>query len=340
MRLAHGLPGRDQRTGLASPRHQARTLTPAGRCVVRPVDALTTATAQVVPFACACDDVWFLTNSAGETILQSRPEPLVRVGPNRLQNTAFLAGTTRNTRMRAGAGTEDDDEGRSRLASDRDGPSHLTDDGSDERTDRGHRHRSRGRPQPHRRAPPAGDRSDEPLQKSRSARGYHRPPGTMVDLAEAMSSDSGTSARRPHRGAIAAAADQVAKWEAVNDRHAIAVARTRRQRRAHPAGHPAPAGRRGAPVPPSGSSRSAAGGTSSASTTECAASTGTPSPCYGARIGNRAMTHKKDRTAPRSVTPKRRRDHDDQQPRGAGTRRSGTASTGGSAHTCNATPRS
>ena len=28
------------------------------------------------------------------------------------------------------------------------------------------------------------------------------------------------------RGAIAAAADQVAKWEAVNDRHAIAVART------------------------------------------------------------------------------------------------------------------
>ena len=30
----------------------------AGRCVVRPVDALTTATARVVPFAYACDDVW------------------------------------------------------------------------------------------------------------------------------------------------------------------------------------------------------------------------------------------------------------------------------------------
>ena len=35
---------------------QARPLPPAGRCVVRPIDALTTATAWVVPFACACDD--------------------------------------------------------------------------------------------------------------------------------------------------------------------------------------------------------------------------------------------------------------------------------------------
>ncbi len=36
--------------------HHARTLALAGRCVVRPVDALATATMQVVPFACACDD--------------------------------------------------------------------------------------------------------------------------------------------------------------------------------------------------------------------------------------------------------------------------------------------
>ena len=34
----------------------ARTLALAGRCVVRPVDALATATMQVVPLACACDD--------------------------------------------------------------------------------------------------------------------------------------------------------------------------------------------------------------------------------------------------------------------------------------------
>ena len=39
----------------------------AGRCVVRPVDALTTAmaTAQVVPFACACDDVRNSCSSPG-----------------------------------------------------------------------------------------------------------------------------------------------------------------------------------------------------------------------------------------------------------------------------------
>ena len=36
--------------------HHAHTLALAGRCVVRPVDALATATMQVVPFACACDD--------------------------------------------------------------------------------------------------------------------------------------------------------------------------------------------------------------------------------------------------------------------------------------------
>ena len=56
MRLAHGFPvassGRvssSRGTGLAP-------LAPAGRCVGRPIDALTTATARVVPFACACDD--------------------------------------------------------------------------------------------------------------------------------------------------------------------------------------------------------------------------------------------------------------------------------------------
>ena len=99
--------------------------------------------------------LWFLTNSAGET-RQSRPEPLVRGGANRRKNTAFVAGTTRNTRMRAGAGTEDDDEGRSRLASDQDGPTAPDGRPGDERTDRGHRRAAGGRPQPDRRAPPPG----------------------------------------------------------------------------------------------------------------------------------------------------------------------------------------
>ena len=44
--------------GSCEPSHPAHTLALAGRCVVRPVDALTTATARVVPFAYACDDVW------------------------------------------------------------------------------------------------------------------------------------------------------------------------------------------------------------------------------------------------------------------------------------------
>ena len=44
--------------GSCEPWHPAHTLALAGRCVVRPVDALTTATTRVVPFACACDDVW------------------------------------------------------------------------------------------------------------------------------------------------------------------------------------------------------------------------------------------------------------------------------------------
>ena len=44
--------------GSCEPWHPAHTLALAGRYVVRPVDALTTATTRVVPFACACDDVW------------------------------------------------------------------------------------------------------------------------------------------------------------------------------------------------------------------------------------------------------------------------------------------
>ena len=45
--------------------HQARTLALAGRCVVTPVDALTTATVRVVPFACACDGVRHSCSSPG-----------------------------------------------------------------------------------------------------------------------------------------------------------------------------------------------------------------------------------------------------------------------------------
>ena len=65
MRLAHGLAGCDQRAGLASRGTRLHTLALAGRCFVRPVDALTTATARVVPFACACDDVWHSCSSVG-----------------------------------------------------------------------------------------------------------------------------------------------------------------------------------------------------------------------------------------------------------------------------------
>ena len=51
--------------GSCEPSHPAHTLALAGRCVVRPVDALTTATARVVPFACACDDVWHSCSFVG-----------------------------------------------------------------------------------------------------------------------------------------------------------------------------------------------------------------------------------------------------------------------------------
>ena len=51
--------------GSCEPSHPAHTLPLAGRCVVRPVDALTTATARVVPFAYACDDVWHSCSFVG-----------------------------------------------------------------------------------------------------------------------------------------------------------------------------------------------------------------------------------------------------------------------------------
>ena len=51
--------------GFREPWHQARTLAPAGRCVVRPVDALATATARVIPFACACDNIRHSCSSPG-----------------------------------------------------------------------------------------------------------------------------------------------------------------------------------------------------------------------------------------------------------------------------------
>ena len=50
------VPGHNQRAGLRELWHQVQTHAPAGRCVGRPVDALPTATARVVPFAFACAD--------------------------------------------------------------------------------------------------------------------------------------------------------------------------------------------------------------------------------------------------------------------------------------------
>ena len=65
MRLAHGFPARDQRAGLTSPGTWLAPLRRPGRCVVRPVDALATATARVVLFACACDDIRNSCSSPG-----------------------------------------------------------------------------------------------------------------------------------------------------------------------------------------------------------------------------------------------------------------------------------
>ena len=59
--------------GTREPWHQARTLAPAGRSVVRPADALTTATAWVVPFAYACDDVQHCCSFVG--VIGIRPLP-------------------------------------------------------------------------------------------------------------------------------------------------------------------------------------------------------------------------------------------------------------------------
>ena len=65
MRLATRVPGHGERMGLASCGTQLAPVRRTGRCVVRPVYALATATARVVPFACACDDVRHSCSSAG-----------------------------------------------------------------------------------------------------------------------------------------------------------------------------------------------------------------------------------------------------------------------------------
>ena len=59
------VPGPGERMGLASCGTQLAPVRRTGRCVVRPVYALATATARVVPFACACDDVRHSCSSAG-----------------------------------------------------------------------------------------------------------------------------------------------------------------------------------------------------------------------------------------------------------------------------------
>ena len=51
--------------GSGRPGHPARTLALAGRYAVRPVDALTTATTRVVPFAWACNDCRHSCSSPG-----------------------------------------------------------------------------------------------------------------------------------------------------------------------------------------------------------------------------------------------------------------------------------
>ena len=59
------VPGHGERMGLASCGTQLAPVRRTGRGVVRPVYALATATARVVPFACACDDVRHSCSSAG-----------------------------------------------------------------------------------------------------------------------------------------------------------------------------------------------------------------------------------------------------------------------------------
>ena len=59
--------------GYREPWHQARTLALAGRYVARPVHALTTATARVVPFAYACDGVRHCCSFIGVIGLSATP---------------------------------------------------------------------------------------------------------------------------------------------------------------------------------------------------------------------------------------------------------------------------
>ena len=59
--------------GYREPWHQARTLALAGRYVARPADALTTATARVVPFAYACGDVRHCCSFIGVIGLSATP---------------------------------------------------------------------------------------------------------------------------------------------------------------------------------------------------------------------------------------------------------------------------
>ena len=142
------------------------------------------------------------------------------------------------------------------------------------------------------------DRSDEPLQKS-TARGHHRPPGTMVNLAEGGARTPGHPLEdRPRRHRRRG---RPGRKVGGRERPARHRRRThRRQRRAHPAGHPAPAGRPGAPVPPT-----EAQGAPRAAPRPRRRRSAPHRPAHHlpvtARIGNRAMTHKKDR---------RRRDQD------------------------------
>ena len=88
--------------GFREPWHQTRTLTLADRCVVRPVDALTTATV-VVPFACACDDVRHCCSFIGVIGVSHSREPSTfrhRFHLKPLPST----GITRLPRCRVGGG--------------------------------------------------------------------------------------------------------------------------------------------------------------------------------------------------------------------------------------------
>ena len=89
--------------GSCEPWHPAHTLALAGRYVVRPVDALTTATARVVPFAYACDDVWHSCSFIGVIGLRPLPEPVPFRHPFHLKPLPS-AGIARLQRCRVGGG--------------------------------------------------------------------------------------------------------------------------------------------------------------------------------------------------------------------------------------------